>query len=131
MEDYVQVIALWTTVGLTVGASDSRAALEHKFERDADLFLVAEGKGNDALIGTVLGAYDGRRAWINHLAIAPGAQGCGLGRLLMDELEQRLRAKGCVKVNLLIKPTNAQVQGFDGNLGYDRDVLIFMAKWLV
>jgi len=30
----------------------------------------------------------------------------------MDELEQRLHAKGCVKVNLLIKPTNAQVQGF-------------------
>jgi len=112
MEDYVQVIALWTAVGLTVGASDSRAALEHKLERDADLFLVAEGEGNAALIGAVLGAYDGRRAWINHLAIAPGAQGCGLGRLLMDELEQRLRAKGCVKVNLLIKPTNAQVQGF-------------------
>jgi len=49
----------------------------------------------------------------------------------MDELEQWLHAKGCVKVNLLIKPTNAQVQDFWENLGYDRDEMIFMAKWLV
>ena len=104
MEEYDRVIALWVAAGLQISRSDSRAALEHKLERDADLFLVAEDDETGALIGAVLGAYDGRRGWINHLAIAPSGQGRGLGRQLLDELEQRLRAKGCAKVNLLIKP---------------------------
>ena len=39
----------------------------------------------------------------------------------MAELERRLVAKGCDKVNLLIEPTNAGVQGFYEMLGYRKD----------
>ncbi|HZS88537.1 MAG TPA: hypothetical protein VFE42_13765 [Chloroflexota bacterium] len=45
-------------------------------------------------------------------------------------MERRLRAKGCEKVNLLIEPTNAQVLSFYEHLGYARDELVFMEKWL-
>jgi ribosomal protein S18 acetylase RimI-like enzyme len=131
MEDYDQVIALWTAVGLDVSRSDSRAGLAHKLERDADLFLVAKAEESSSdIIGVVMGSYDGRRGWINHLAVAPANKGHGLGRLLMAEVERRLRAKGCAKVNLLIEPANVQAQGFYERLGYNPDALVFMEKRL-
>src|SRR3546814_13845060 len=48
----------------------------------------------------------------------------------MAEAERRLAAIGCDKVNLLIEPDNAGVERFYRRLGYDRDELIFMEKWL-
>lgn len=128
LNDYERVVALWEESGLQVGPSDSREGLAHKLERDADLFLVAEDGG--AIVGAVLGSYDGRRGWINHLAVAESQRGQGLGRRLVAEVERRLRGRGCRKVNLLIESGNARVQGFYEALGYTRDGLIFMEKWL-
>lgn len=130
VNDYERVVALWAASGLQVGASDSREGLAHKLERDADLFLVAEDGDGGAIVGVVMGSYDGRRGWINHLAVAASYRGRGLGRRLVAEVERRLRARGCRKVNLLIEPGNARVQGFYEALGYTRDELIFMEKWL-
>lgn len=48
----------------------------------------------------------------------------------MIELEQRLAALGCDKVNLLIEPENGAVQSFYRKLGFSRDELIFMEKWM-
>ena len=48
----------------------------------------------------------------------------------MAELEVRLRALGCTKVNLLIEADNAAVTGFYERVGFTRDDLIFMEKWL-
>ncbi len=128
LEDYDQVVALWAQAGLRLSPSDSREAIRHKLERDADLFLVAVE--DTAIVGVVLGTYDGRRGWINHLAVAAPQQHQKLGTRLMQEVEYRLRQKGCAKVNLHILPTNAAVQPFYQRLGYQRDEMIFMEKWL-
>ena len=128
LADYSQVIALWRRVGLIVGRSDSPESLRKKLERDPDLFLVAQE--GDRIVGVIVGSYDGRRGWINHLAVAPEHQSAGLGSMLVNQVEERLRPKGCEKVNLLIEPTNERIQGFYEQLGYARDELIFMEKWL-
>jgi ribosomal protein S18 acetylase RimI-like enzyme len=122
LEDYDEVVTLWLQAGLELGQSDDRKGIEHKLTRDADLFLVAVDGGT--IIGVVMGTYDGRRGWVNH------HKGQGLGARLMQEMEQRLREKGCEKVNLLIEPANAAVQEFYQRLGYQHDELIFMEKWL-
>lgn len=129
MADYDAVIALWRAAGIQLSQSDDQAGILHKLERDSDLFLV--GVENDALVAAVMGAYDGRRGWVYHLAIHPGYQRCGFGAALMAQLEERLRRKGCQKVNLLIEPENAHVQRFYERLNYQRDDLIFMEKWLI
>jgi len=128
LNDYSQVIALWQAAGLILSRSDNLESIRKKLERDADLFLVAEDCGR--VVGVVMGSYDGRRGWINHLAIAPEKQESGLGSSLVSQVEARLKTKGCEKVNLLIEPINARVQGFYERLGYSRDDLIFMEKWL-
>ncbi|KAB8144483.1 GNAT family acetyltransferase [Chloroflexia bacterium SDU3-3] len=129
MSDYDAVMALWRAVGISLGVSDAPEGILHKQERDADLFVVCVAD-DGAIIGAVMGSYDGRRGWINHLAIDPQRQSQGLGAALLAQLEQRLRAVGCVKVNLLIEMHNARVQQFYERLDYQRDELIFMEKWL-
>jgi ribosomal protein S18 acetylase RimI-like enzyme len=128
MADYDTVIALWLEVGLQLSSSDSREGIQRKLERDADLFLVAEDE--NAIVGAIMGCYDGRRGWINHLGVSPVCQGQGIGGQLLQEVELRLKARGCEKINLLIEPTNAVVQSFYQRTGYKRDELIFMEKWL-
>jgi ribosomal protein S18 acetylase RimI-like enzyme len=128
MADYDAVVALWRAAGLVLSRSDSPEGIRHKLDRDPDLFLV--GLDGNRIVAAVLGCYDGRRAWVNHLAVAPELQGRSIGPLLLDELERRLRAKGCTKVNLLIEPGNAAVQGFYRRQGYHADELIFMEKWI-
>jgi ribosomal protein S18 acetylase RimI-like enzyme len=108
-KDFDSVIKLWESIekGVHVGRSDTLAEIEKKIARDPDLFLVAEKDG--AIIGAVLGGFDGRRGLIYHLAVAASFRGEGLGSRLMDEVESRLRAKGCLKCYLLVTLDNSEV----------------------
>jgi ribosomal protein S18 acetylase RimI-like enzyme len=100
---------------LGIGRSDTRDESAKKLQRDPDLFLVAEDdchpeprpersrRGSRRIIGTVMGGYDGRRGMIYHLAVDHAYRARGIGKLLMDEVERRLQAKGCRKAYLLVK----------------------------
>jgi len=111
-EDYKQVFELWQAIekGVHVGRSDTLAEIGKKLERDPDLFLVAESAGN--IIGSVIGGFDGRRGLIYHLAVAASFRGQGVGSRLMDEVESRLRAKGCLKCYLLVTVDNSEVEDY-------------------
>jgi ribosomal protein S18 acetylase RimI-like enzyme len=126
--DFEAVTALWQACALHPSRSDTSEGLARKLERDPDLFLLLEEDG--ATVATVMGSYDGRRGWINRLAVAPSHRGRDIGRQLVGEIERRLKARGCDKVNLLIEPDNAEVADYYDRLGYRRDALIFMEKWL-
>jgi ribosomal protein S18 acetylase RimI-like enzyme len=118
-QDYAAVLALWQASGpgVRVGRSDTRNALALKLTRDPDLFLVAEAGAS--LVGAVLGGFDGRRGMVYHLAVAAAHQGRGVGKALMAELENRLRARGCVKAYLLVVPDNADAVDFYQRLGWN------------
>jgi ribosomal protein S18 acetylase RimI-like enzyme len=129
MDDYEQVIDLWLRAGIKVGPSDSREGISQRLQRDADLFLVAVD-GQDSVIGAVLGGFDGRRGWVNHLAVEPARQRYGIGKALVTLVEERLRSRGCLKVNLLVAGDNTGVLGFYDKLGFQSGDVVFMEKWL-
>jgi ribosomal protein S18 acetylase RimI-like enzyme len=129
LRDYPQVIELWEKSGLHTGRSDTLESIKGQLKRDADLFLVAEEDGS--IIGVVIGRFDGRRGWLNRLAVTPEFRNGRLVSKLVEEIEKRLEAKGCEKLNLLITPDNVHIQPFYEKLGYNRDELIFMEKWLI
>ena len=110
--DYRQVFELWQAIekGVHVGRSDTLAEIGKKLERDPDLFLVAESAGR--IIGSVMGGFDGRRGLIYHLAVASTFRGQGVGSRLVDEVESRLRAKGCLKCYLLVTVDNSEVEDY-------------------
>jgi len=119
-EDYKQVFELWQTIekGVHVGRSDTLAEIGKKLERDADLFLVAEVAGK--IIGSVIGGFDGRRGIIYHLAVASTFRGQGVGSRLMDEVESRLRTKGCLKCYLLVTVDNLEVEDYYRQHGWQQ-----------
>ena len=74
--------------------------------------------------------YDGHRGWVNYLGVHPADRRRGLGRLLMDEAEARLRALGCAKVNLQIRTSNTAASEFYRRIGYSLDEAVSMGKRL-
>lgn len=126
--DYDAVFALWKSIGpgVNISPSDTREEIAKKLQRDPDLFLVAEENGK--IIGTVLGGYDGRRGLVYHLAVAESYRGNGLGTALMNELESRLKAKGCYKYYLLVTHDNLDVRDFYRRMGWEEMPVFIMGK---
>jgi ribosomal protein S18 acetylase RimI-like enzyme len=127
--DKKAVIRIWNECGLVVPLNDPSKDIRRKLKAQADLFLVAED-GED-VVGTVMGGYEGHRGWINYLAVLPGRQGLGIGRLLMAEIEKRLKKAGCPKINLQIRESNRRVSRFYEKMGYVQDEVICYGKRLV
>lgn len=127
-QDYLPVYALWEQAGpgLHTGRSDTQPEIAKKLERDADLFLVAEVQGT--IVGTVLGGFDGRRGIVYHLAVDQDYRRQGLGKTLMRILEDRLRAKGCLRYYLLVTLENERAMRFYEELGWERMNLCIYAK---
>ena len=130
--DYQPVYDLWSSIekGVHVGRSDTPAEIEKKISRDPDLFLVAECENK--IIGSVIGGYDGRRGLIYHLAVTHAFRGQGIGSRLMDEVEERLRAKGCLKSYLLVTSDNPEVERYYKQRGwYPMDTVHLFGKELL
>ena len=102
--------------GVRVGPSDTSSEIEKKLARDPDLFLVAEIEGR--MIGTVIGGFDGRRGFVYHLAVAVPFRRSRVASRLMTEVESRLRAKGCIRSYLLVRPDNLDAQSYYKKTGW-------------
>ncbi|MBC9953809.1 GNAT family acetyltransferase [Leucobacter sp. cx-42] len=133
-DDTDAVVALWEAAGLTRSWNDPHRDIERKLQVQPELFLVAEGvtgKNEHAIIGTVMAGYDGHRGWMNYLASSLDARGIGVGRALVEYVEAALFARGCPKVNLQVRSTNAQVVEFYRHLGYEVDDVLSLGKRLI
>jgi ribosomal protein S18 acetylase RimI-like enzyme len=91
------------------------------------LFVAAS---RDEVVGSVMAGYDGRRGWINYLAVLPTYRRRGLGTTLMATAEGHLTELGCRKVNLQVRESNPDVVSFYVALGYMDDHVMSMGKRL-
>jgi RimJ/RimL family protein N-acetyltransferase len=129
LDDLPEMMALWRAAAIQISPTDSEQGLRRHLALSGNLaWVLCDGTGR--MIGTLLGSDDGRRGWINHLAIHPDVQGHGYGQRLITAVTTRLTAQGCEKVNLLVRQTNQQVVPFYENIGFAVDDNIFMTKWL-
>ena len=126
--DQEAVVRLWKDCSLVVPPNDPIKDIARKIRFQKDLFLVAVREGK--LVGTVMAGYEGRRGWINYLAVSPAHQRRGIGRRLIQEAENRLLALGCPKVNLMVRRSNTQVIKFYRNLGFSPDDVVSLGKRL-
>ena len=126
--DESAVITLWRECGLLRPQNDPRKDIARKLRVNPEWFLVAESGGR--LVGAVMAGYDGHRGWINYLAVEPGRQRAGVGRQLMSEAERVLRAAGCPKINLQVRPENQAAIAFYERLGFVVEGAISLGKRL-
>ncbi|WP_418318973.1 GNAT family acetyltransferase [Piscinibacter sakaiensis] len=124
------VVALWQACGLTRPWNDPHRDIERKRAVQRELFLVAED-GERRVVASVMGGYDGHRGWINYLAVDPRHQRQGIAAALVRELEARLLALGCPKLNLQVRSGNEAANRFYESLGYQRDDVVSFGRRLI
>ncbi|HEX9495125.1 MAG TPA: GNAT family N-acetyltransferase [Candidatus Limnocylindria bacterium] len=118
----------WLTCGIKIRPGDDDAALARFAERNPGLFLLAEEDGH--LVGSALAGWDGRRGWLYHVAVHKDERRRGIGGQLVAEVEARLRAIGCPKLNLIVWDDNTWAMRFWEALGYRREKTVEYAKEL-
>ena len=128
-DDRAAVVALWHACGLAHPQNDPDLDIDRKLADGEEFFLVAEIGG--AIVGSAMGGYEGHRGWVNYVAVDPDHRRHGIGRCMMEELDRRLAAVGCPKINLQIRASNAAVAEFYRSIGFAQDDVMCMGKRLV
>lgn len=123
--DYNEMMKLWQRSSLPFKPKgrDCRQEITHQMKRTPELFLGAfEGR---TLVGTVVGSYDGRKGWINRLAVDPDHRWQGIGQLLIARIEKSLKKKGARIISALVEESNLKSISLFEKLGYvtDRGIL--------
>jgi ribosomal protein S18 acetylase RimI-like enzyme len=127
--DQSGVIDLWKRCELTRPWNDPRKDIQRKLSEQPELFLV--GKIGGAIVATVMGGFDRHRGWVSYLAVAPEHRKQGLGRVLMQHVEGALQARGCPKINIQVRSTNAAALAFYRRIGYGTDDVVSLGKRLI
>lgn len=81
-------------------------------------YLVALPSPGGEVLGYVGLADYGQEAYIQTLAVAPAAQGAGLGARLLDQALQEARRRGAQLVGLEVRTDNAVALGMYGRRGF-------------
>ncbi len=118
IEDYDVLIKLWKEAALPFKPKgrDSRDSIVSELKHGNAIFLVAEREGR--LIGSIFGTHDGRKGWINRLAVHPDFQKQGIARMLVEKVEDNLSGIGINIIAILIEDWNdVSIQAFE-RMGY-------------
>jgi len=104
--DYDIIINLWEKAGLSYrpNGRDSRNEISRQIKESNDLFIGAFE--NNALIGVVVGSDDGRKGWINRIAVDPKHRRKGVAQALINAAEDALRKRGRKIICTLIEDWN-------------------------
>ena len=128
--DYDGIVSLWASAGLhfQTNGRDSRMNLEREMADPSIDFLLAFS-GN-CMIGTIIGTNDGRKGWVNRLAVAPAHQGEGVAKALVEKVEECFKARSLKIFCCLINAQNEPSQSLFERIGYDRhsDVVYYSKK---
>ena len=116
--NYGRLAALWDLAGLSYrpNGRDSLAALADQVEQGWLTILGVES--GDDLVAAVLITHDGRKGWINRLAVHPDHRRQGIARKLITVSEEVLRGKGIEVYAALIEPGNQASLALFSAAGY-------------
>jgi ribosomal protein S18 acetylase RimI-like enzyme len=130
ISDYDVLIKLWDEAQLVYkpNGRDRREMIQKQIQLPNTIALVAEKEGK--LIGSVFGTHDGRRGWINRLAVLPEFQRKGIGRELVKELETRFHKMGIGIIASLVEDWNKTSLRVFQRIGYKKhkDIIYFSKR---
>jgi hypothetical protein len=126
--DIPEVIRLWRRAGLVREWNDPTCDIElARSERNSTILL---GRHDGALIASLLVGHDGHRGWVYYVSVDPDHRFKNYGRDIMTAAEDWLRARGIMKLQLMVRGDNAKVHAFYQSLGYYDQQRTTFAKWL-
>ncbi len=128
--DYDQIVALWKHAGLPFKplGRDRRSAVQAQIAENPDFSLGAFE--DNRLVGVVVATSDGRKGWINRLAVDPDFRRAGIAEKLIAEAESVLHKHGTRMFCALIDDDNKVSKQLFKKCGYKehRDIVYFRKK---
>jgi len=118
LEDYSMLVRTWEESGLPYkpAGRDKKENIAREISRPNAIFLVAEKDGH--LVGSAFGTHDGRKGWINRVAVIPAFRRHGIAAFLVRELERRISGMGIGIIACLIEEWNEESMKFFEKIGY-------------
>jgi len=128
MRDYGEALALWeATENVRISPADERDNVAAYLAKSPEQSFVCRCGGE--LVGTVLCANDGRRAYIHHLAVKPQHRRQGIAHKLVDLALMAQEGYGIGKCHILVFTDNDTGIAFWESEGFDkRDDIYIMSK---
>lgn len=109
--DYDSVVALLAaTSGVRLRGADSREAMSRYLERNPGLSFMALVDG--AVVGCAMSGHDGRRGYLQHLAVSPDFRRRGIGSALVEACLAKLESLGIFKTHIDVLVENQQAHDF-------------------
>lgn len=126
--DRISLIELWKMVFPSDPLHNKPSTVVSAKLAVDDLIFVAEQDGQ--LIGACMAGYDGHRGWLYSVAVLKEHRRSGSGAALVKYAIQTLKNIGCIKVNLQIRSTNAEVAAFYQALGFSVEDRMSMGRFI-
>ena len=83
LSDYEKVISLWQeSEGIKLRDADSISGIEKYLVRNPGLSFIAEADSD--IVGTIMSGHDGKRGYIQHLAVKPSVRKSGIATELLS-----------------------------------------------
>jgi ribosomal protein S18 acetylase RimI-like enzyme len=119
IDDYDEIIRVWLTAGLTFKPKgrDSRELIEIEMNRSHCIYYGLETNGK--LVGVAIADWDGRRGWVNRVAIDPDYRGQRLASRLIEKCEEFLVEQGALVICALIEDVNTPSMSTFERSGYN------------
>jgi len=126
--DYDDLIALLKISGMEprTRGRESRTAIASQLRISRNRYLGAFDGGR--LVGVVLGTHDGRKGWINRLAVHPDYRRTHIASRLVRTCEHGLGEQGIQIFAALIEPDNAASKAVFRSLGYEIQPMLYVRR---
>lgn len=118
VEDFEEVASVWEEAELWPHVGEDRDWFEKAIARNPGCALLWREDGK--IVGTVIGAWDGLRGWIYHLAVLKAHRNRGIGGALLAAAEDRLWRLGVRQINLMVYEENGFAESFYLRRRYER-----------
>ncbi len=140
--EYEEIMLLWQRSGLNVRPEgrDGPDAFAQQMARDESTQRViglrplpagGGGRGNGPLLAVAVLTHDGRKGWINRLAVDPGWRGRGLAQALIAEAERWFSDDlGLEVFSALIHTQNQPSRVLFAHMGYQQVDVVYVTKRL-
>ncbi len=127
--DYEAVVDLWRDCeGLSIRDADSRAGVARYLVRNPGLSFVAEQGAS--IVGSIMAGHDGKRGYIQHLAVAEAVRRQGVASRLVTRCIDALKAEGIEKSHVHVLKDNRDGNAYWSRLGWRQRIEVVMYSFI-
>lgn len=119
IEDYDAINDFWRKIdGIELAELENKQNFEFFLKRNEGMSFLAVD--HEEVIGTCLGSHNGRRGFLNHLAVAQSHRRKGIGKMLVRKCLEILQAEGIRRIYIFLAKENVEARSFWEHIGWSQ-----------